>query len=55
MKMIPNNMVHPYCGIGKLVVQFESMKTQLTFDNYGTAFVISKEHIMTAYHVLEAK
>jgi hypothetical protein len=53
--MIPNNMIHPYCGIGKLVVEFENIKTRKTFTSHGTAFIIFEDLIMTAYHVLEAK
>jgi hypothetical protein len=53
--MIPSNTIHPYCGIGKLVVEFLNINTGRPFNTHGTAFIISREHIMTAFHVLKVK
>ncbi len=51
-KMVENNKVHPYWSIGKIEVQFENPTTKSIGSIHGTAFVISKEHIMTAAHNL---
>jgi hypothetical protein len=51
--MVENNTVHPYCSIGKIEVHFENPITKSIGSTHGTAFVISKEHIMTAAHNFE--
>jgi hypothetical protein len=54
--MVPDNRIYPYCGIGKIEAEFENIETHQSFKNdVGTGFLISKEHIMTAFHVLERK
>jgi V8-like Glu-specific endopeptidase len=52
-KMVENNRVHPYWSIGKIEVHFENPITKSIGSTHGTAFVISKEHIMTAAHNFE--
>ncbi len=53
--MVQNNQVHPYSGIGKLMTEFQNPITKVTLIVKGTAFIISKSHIMTAYHNVNNK
>ena len=51
-KMVRNSAVHPYNGLGKLLVRVVDPKTKKTLRKHGTAFLIANNHIMTAAHLL---
>jgi V8-like Glu-specific endopeptidase len=51
-KMVRNSAVHPYNGLGKLLVRVVDRKTDWKDGQYGTAFLIAKDIIMTAAHNL---
>jgi V8-like Glu-specific endopeptidase len=51
-KMVRNSAVHPYNGLGKLLVRVVDRKTDTKGQQYGTAFLIAKNLIMTAAHNL---
>ncbi len=50
--MVRNSAVHPYNGLGKLLVRVVDRKTDWKDGQYGTAFLIAKDIIMTAAHNL---
>ena len=50
--MVRNSAVHPYNGLGKLIVEVVDPKTNRKGGGYGTAFLIAKDLIMTAAHNL---
>ena len=54
-KPILDTTAHPYNAIGKIVCKFYDQKTGNYVEESGTAFIVAKNLIMTAAHVLKSK